>query len=87
MERAVRISEAPAPFVGPCAQVREDAHKYWGLRLTHGHISRPPMPPHTPAHPVDEHITTLCITTCQPPKRCRASHSLAGVLGVSHPHI
>ena len=38
MERAVRISEVPVQFVVPCARVREDARKHWGLRLTYGHI-------------------------------------------------
>ena len=38
MERAVRISEASLRFVDPSSQVREDAHKHWGLRLTYGHI-------------------------------------------------
>ena len=87
MERAVRISEASLRFVDPSSQVRKDAHKHWGLRLTYGHIEGPSTPPHTPVHPVDEHITTLCITTCQPPETCRASHNLATGLGVSHPHI
>ena len=38
MERAVRISEVPVQFVAPYTQVRKDAHKHWGFRLTHGHI-------------------------------------------------
>ena len=87
MERAVRISEESSRFVAHCAQVREDARKHWGLSLTYEHIEGPPPPPHAPVHPVDGRITTLCITTCQPPERCRASHSLVDTLGVSHPNI
>ena len=87
MERAVRISEGSLRLVAPSAWVREDARKHWGLSLTYAHIEGPPPPPHAPVHPVDGRITTLCITTCQPPKKCRASHSLVRVLGVSHPHI
>ena len=87
MERAVRISNGSLRLVTPSAWVREDARKHWGLSLTYEHIEGPPPPPRAPVHPVDERITTLCITTCQPPKKCRASHSLAAALGVSHPHI
>ena len=69
MERAVRISEGSLRLVAPSAWVREDARKHWGLSLTYEHIEGPPPPPHAPVHPVDGRITTLCITTCQPPKK------------------
>ena len=81
MERAVRISEGSLRLVAPFAQVREDARKHWGLSLTYEHIEGPPPPPHTPVHPVDGRITTLCITTCQPTKKMSSVTLFGGGLG------
>ena len=86
-ERAVRITSLTHRFVeadeGTCANAR----KHVGLSLTLQPFNHVSEGPNTPVNTVDSVVTTLCITTCQPAKKCRASHSPVGVLGVSHPHI